>query len=164
MGVFTKLFGGSDKGQKQDQLADTNYIETILKHSEDQPVGIADQNVIYAGYAELGGYYFLQTFIVGKLNIKAKKGARLIMVNNDHTLDLKSDMDEFESENMGVFDGYVTRIDFEIEKEAAENIKRSEIKNITLQVKKHSIIFIPPTIEGLDELQIAEENKKDLTN
>ncbi|MGB2686279.1 MAG: hypothetical protein WBC43_14780, partial [Olleya sp.] len=62
------------------------------------------------------------------------------------------------------FDGYVTRIDFEIEKEAAENIKRSEIKNITLQVKKQSITFIPLAIEGLDELQIAEENKKDLTN
>ena len=135
MGVFNKLFGGNDKKSKSNQLADTNYIEAILKHSEDQPIGIADQNVIYAGYAELGGYYFLQTFIVGKLNIKAKKGARLLMVNNNHTLDLKSDMDEFESENMGVFDGYVTRIDFEIEKEAAENIKRSEIKNITLQVK-----------------------------
>lgn len=164
MGVFNKLFGGNDKKSKSNQLADTNYIEAILKHSEDQPVAIADQNVIYAGYAELGGYYFLQTFIVGKLNIKAKKGARLLMVNNNHTLDLKSDMDEFESENMGIFDGYVTRIDFEIEKEAAENIKRSEIKNITLQVKKHSITFIPLAIEGLDELQIAEENKKDLTN
>jgi len=164
MSVFTKLFGRSDKGQKQDQLADTNYIETILKHSEDQPVGIADQNVIYAGYAELGGYYFLQTFIVGKLNIKAKKGARLIMVNNDRTLDLKSDMDEFESENMGVFDGYVTRIDFEIEKEAAENIKRSAIKNITLKVKKHTITFTPLEAEGVDEIEVAEENKKDLTN
>jgi len=164
MGVFNKLFGGNDNKSKNNQLADTNYIEAILKHSEDQPVGIADQNVIYAGYAELGGYYFLQTFIVGKLNIKAKKGARLLMVNNDHTLDLKSDMDEFESENMSIFDGYVTRIDFEIEKEAAENIKRSAIKNITLQVKKHAITFTPLTIEGLDELQIAEENKKDLTN
>ncbi len=143
MGVFSKLFGSNVKDQKKDQLDNTNYIDTILNHSEDEPVAIANQNVIYAGYAELGGYYFLQTFIVGKLKVKAKNGARLLIDNGDHTLDLKSDMDEFESENMAVIDGYVTRIDFEIEKEAAENIKRSKIKNITLKVKKHTLVFNP---------------------
>lgn len=141
MGVFSKLFGGNEK--ENNQVTDTNYIDTILNHSEDEPVAIADQNVIYAGYAELGGYYFLQTFIVGKLKVKTKNGARLLIVNDDHTLDLKSDMDEFESENMNVFDGYVTRIDFEIEKEAAESIKRSKIKNITLKVKKQTLVFNP---------------------
>ena len=139
MGIFSKLFGNKEESL----VSDSNYIETVLIHSEDQPIGIADQNVIYAGYTELGGYYFLQTFIVGKLKIKAKNGAILLLVNKDYTLDLKSDMSEFESENMGVFDGFVTRIDFEIEKEAAESIKRSEIKNLTLIVKKQTINFTP---------------------
>lgn len=76
MGVFSKIFGGN----KTSQAEDADYIETVLKHSEDAPpLGVSDQNVIYAGYNELGGYYYLQTYVIGRLNTKTKTGATLLV-------------------------------------------------------------------------------------
>jgi len=138
MGVFGKLFGNK---QNEDNVKDSNYVETIIKSSKDEPLAVSNTNVMYAGYNELGGYYYLQTYIMGAFKIKTKTGAKLHINGNDYTFDLKSDMDEFESEGSPFFDGYVTQIDFEIEKESVEKIKRSTIKEITLTLKKKTIEF-----------------------
>ncbi|QCE40086.1 hypothetical protein [Psychroserpens sp. NJDZ02] len=155
MGVFSKLFGGNNSNKEDHALINANYIETILKHSEDQPLGVGDQNVIYAGYNELGGYYYLQTYIVGKLNTKTKTGATLLVEGDGYSLNLKSDMDEIESDPIDIFKGNSTRIDFEIEKDTVEKIKRSTIKSITLNFKKNNFVFTPI----LDvENEVEEEN------
>lgn len=143
MGLLGKLFGS--KNSNNTTVADqANYIDTILKHSEDQPLGVADANVIYAGYNELGGYYYLQTYVVGKLNTKTKTGANLIVEGNGYVMDLKSDMNEIESDPIDIgFKGSSTRIDFEIEKDTVESIKRSTIKSLTLTIKKQTLVFKP---------------------
>nr|WP_321223040.1 hypothetical protein [uncultured Psychroserpens sp.] len=136
------IFGGFGKKRIKEDAVDDNYIETILAHSENEPLGISNQNVIYAGYNELGGYYYFQTYIIGTLKMKIKTGAKLLIEGQNYTLDLKSDMDEIESDQIDDFiKGYVTRIDFEIEKEAVENIKRSTIKQLVLTYKKEKIVF-----------------------
>lgn len=136
------IFSGFGKKQKKEEIIDDNYIETILKYSKDEPLGVSEQNVIYAGYNELGGYYYFQTYIIGAVKIKTKTGAQLLIEGHNYTLDLKSDMDEIESEQIDdVFKGYVTRIDFEIEKEAVENIKRSTIKQLVLTCKNQKVVF-----------------------
>ncbi len=149
MGVFSKIFGGN----KTSQAEDGDYIETVLKHSEDAPLGVSDQNVIYAGYNELGGYYYLQTYVIGRLNTKTKTGATLLVEGEGYNLSLKSDMDEIESDPVDIFKGNATRIDFEIEKDTVEKIKRSTIKSITLNIKKNTFVFKPIA-------KIKEENKQ----
>ena len=143
MSAFGKLFGGFGNKRKDEELNEENYIETIIGHSEEEPLGISDKNVIYAGYNELGGYYYLQTYVIGALKTKTKTGANLLIEGDDYTLNLNADMDEFESEPTDVFTGYATKIDFEIEKDAVEKIKRSTIKQLVLTVKKNKIAFEP---------------------
>ena len=144
------IFSGFGKKQKKEEAVDDNYIETILTHSKDEPLGVSKQNVIYAGYNELGGYYYFQTYIIGAFKLKTKTGAKLLIEGNNYTLDLKSDMDEIESDQIDDFiKGFVTRIDFEIEKEAIENIKRSTIKQLVLTCKKQKIVF--PKYESDEE-------------
>ena len=138
MGVFGKLFGSK---QKEDKLEDDKYIETIIKSSNDVPLGISNNNLIYAGYNELGGYYYLQTFIVGRLKTKTKEGAKIVIESNDYTLELNSDMSELESEPASPLEGYVTNIDFEIEKTAVEKLKKSTMKQLILTIKKKEVIF-----------------------
>ncbi|WP_040278159.1 hypothetical protein [Psychroserpens damuponensis] len=133
------IFGSFGKKEKK---VDDNYIESILNHSKDEPLGVSDQHVIYAGYNELGGYYYFQTYIIGPLKLKTKTGATLMIEGNNYTYDLKSDMEEIESDQINdVIKGYVTRIDFEIEKKAVESIKRSTVKQLVLTIKKHKIVF-----------------------
>ena len=138
MGVFGKLFGNT---QKEDKLEDDKYIETIIESSDDEPLGVSSSNVMYAGYNELGGYYYLQTFVIGSLKIKTKVGAKLVIEGYDYTLELNSDMPELESEATSPLKGYATKIDFEIEKSAVEKLKRSTIKQITLTIKKKEVVF-----------------------
>ena len=138
MGVFGKLFGNK---QNEDNFEDDKYIDTIIEASDDEPLGISSSNVMYAGYNELGGYYYLQTFIVGSLKTKTKEGAKLIIEGNDYTLELNSDMPELESDPAHPLKGYVTKIDFEIEKTAVEKLKKSTIKQITLSFKKKEVVF-----------------------
>jgi len=119
MGLFTKLFGASDN--ENDNAQDLDYINKLLVHSKDEPLGISENNLIYIGYSELGGYYYLQTYIVGKLKVKTKTGAKLKIEGNNYSFSMNSDMDEFESDSADRFKGYVTQIDFEIEKEIELN-------------------------------------------
>ncbi|RLJ64350.1 hypothetical protein CLV86_1467 [Lacinutrix venerupis] len=138
MGIFGKLFGSK---QNEEVLTNDNYIETIIQSGEGEPLAISNNEVMYVGYNELGGYYYLQTFIVGRLKVKTKNGAKLEIIGNNYTLNLNSDMPEFESESASPLDGHVTRIDFQIEKADVEKIKRSNIKQLTLYVKKKEILF-----------------------
>ncbi|WAC01973.1 hypothetical protein N7U66_19390 [Lacinutrix neustonica] len=146
MGIFTNLFG-TTKDQAQEPL-DANYIETIINESDDEPFGVSERNIIYVGYNELGGYYFLQTLIVGAFKIKTKAGASLLIEGQDYTFDLDVDMPEFESEAATSFKGFVTKIDFEIDQATVEKIKKSTIDQLTLTVKNHKIIFSVYNSEG----------------
>lgn len=138
MGVFGKLFGNK---QNDDTLENEKYIESIIKSGDGEPLGTSSNNVIYAGYNELGGYYYLQTFIIGRLKTKTKAGAKLVIEGNNYTLELQSDMPEFESDPAHPLEGYVTKIDFEIEKTDIESLKKSTMKQLTLTIKKKDVVF-----------------------
>ncbi|WP_452222510.1 hypothetical protein [Lacinutrix salivirga] len=138
MGILGKLFGNK---HNEEALEDDNYVTAIIEAGENEPLAISNSNVMYAGYNELGGYYFLQTAIIGSLKTKTKEGAQLIIEGNDYTLKLNSDMPELESNEAKPLNAHVTNIDFEIEKEAVEGLKRSTMKQLTLKLKKQDIVF-----------------------
>ena len=139
MGVFGKLFGSKQIENKEE---DKKYIESIITSGDGEPLAVSTSNVMYVGYNELGGYYYLQTFIIGRLKTKTKNGAKLLIEGNDYTLELNSDMEEFECDPAHPLEGYVTKIDFEIEKSVVEKLKRSTMKQVTLSVMKKKIVFL----------------------
>lgn len=138
MGLLGKLFKSK---QNEDNATNDNYIETIIKSSKNEPLALSNNSVMYVGYNELGGYYYLQTFIVGRLKVKTKTGAKLEVIGNNYTLNLNSDMPELESDPANPLEGYVTKIDFQIEKGDVDKIKRSNIKTLTLFIKKEEHLF-----------------------
>ncbi|AUC82043.1 hypothetical protein [Lacinutrix sp. Bg11-31] len=138
MGVFGKLFGSKQIENKEE---DEKYIESIITSGDGEPLAVSTSNVMYAGYNELGGYYYLQTFTIGRLKTKTKNGAKLLIEGNDYTLSLNSDMLEFECDPAHPLKGYVTKIDFEIEKSAVEKLKKSTMKQVTLSVMKKEVVF-----------------------
>lgn len=138
MGVFGKLFGNK---QKVETIDDPAYIETIIKAGKDKPLGVSGSNVMYAGYNELGGYYYLQTAVIGRLKVKTKTGAKLFVDCKGTSLELEADMNELESNVANPLEGYVTTIDFQIEKTDVERLKRSNIKGLRLVVKNNDIEF-----------------------
>lgn len=120
-----------------------DFTEDIINSIDKTAFARSDQNVMYVDNKELGGYYYLLTIIVGSFKIKTKKGAKLILNGKDFNLELNSDMDEFESENITISNSnrFITRIDFQIEKEEISKIDKNLISKVLLTTKKHQILF-----------------------
>tara|TARA_R110002049_G_scaffold97112_4_gene236981 strand:- start:1510 stop:1968 length:459 start_codon:yes stop_codon:yes gene_type:complete len=135
---LSKLFG-SKASETKSQSGDT--IEAIITDVENQPFGVSDKNVLFAGLNELGGYFFFQTVIVGQLNIKCKNGAQLFFIGDDFKLQLEADMLEFESESSPVKGRYVTKIDFQIEESDVKALENATLKSIQVKVKKQDFLF-----------------------
>ena len=120
---------------------DDDFTETIIKDIAYPAFAISQQNVMYADVAELGGYYYLKTIIVGAFKIKTKKGAALSIEGKNLELVLNSDMDEFESDYSNVYNRYITQVDFQLEEEDISKIDTLQIDTLFLTAKKHQINF-----------------------
>ena len=118
-----------------------NHTENIINAIDETPFAVSEQNVLFTRTSELGGYYYVITIVVGSFKIKTNKGAKLTIVGNDFDLILNSDTDEFESDHSNVPNRFITRIDFQIEKEDVSKFDKAIIKTIKLSAKKQKIIF-----------------------
>ena len=135
---LSKLFG-SKASETKSQSSDT--IEAIITDVENNPFGVSDSNVLFAGLNELGGYFFFQTVVVGQLNVKSKIGAQLFFIGDNFKLQLESDMPEFESERSDIKGRNITKIDFQIEESEVKKLEKAKLKSIQLKVKKNDILF-----------------------
>lgn len=128
-----------------------NYTEDIIKSIDNEPFAVSEQNVMYAGTNELGGYYYLQTVIVGAFKIKTVKGAQLKIIYNNEELVLESDMVELESDSSNVSNRYITKIDFILNESDLPKLDKSLVKNLILTSQKSKIVF--SKIEVVEEIQ-----------
>jgi hypothetical protein len=137
---FKALFGSKNKNTNTIAY---NNVDDIMATIQEKAYAISDSNVLYAGTQELGGYHYLKTIIVGSFKIKTFKGATLTVQKGNKEIVLKTDMDEFESNPMDSTKRYVTRIDFQLEKEDAKLLQSKAVKQLTLKAKKHQLDFSP---------------------
>ncbi|RED38235.1 hypothetical protein DFQ10_11156 [Winogradskyella eximia] len=138
MAFLSKLFGNKTSETKSKS---NDSVEAIINDVENNPFGVAENNVLFAGLNELGGYFFFQTVIVGQLSVKSKTGAKLSFIGDDFNLQLESDMPEFESESSPIKGRNVTKIDFQIEESDVKRLEDASLRSIQIQVKKHDILF-----------------------
>ncbi|WP_299399568.1 hypothetical protein [uncultured Gelidibacter sp.] len=122
------------------------YTQDIINDVEGVAFAISETNVLYAGLSELAGYHYFKTITIGTLQLKTFKGATLIVNGTDFKLELKSDMEELESETTIGSNRRITRIDFEIDKDDISKISKTTIESIELIAKKNHITF--SIIEG----------------
>ena len=120
---------------------DDNYIKDIIKSIDEEAFAVSEQNVLFAKVSELGGYYYVITIVVGRFKIKTKNGGNLSIEGKKFNLILNSDMDEFESNHSNSSNSFITRIDFQIEKEDVSKFDKKNITSLKLSAKKQEVIF-----------------------
>jgi len=118
-----------------------NHTEDIINSIDQEAFAVSENNVLFTRVSELGGYYYVISLTVGTFKIKTMKGAKLHLTGNDFNITLNSDMDEFESDHSNVSNRYITRIDFQIEKEDVPKLNKKSIKTVKLTSKKQEVIF-----------------------
>ncbi|WP_400078046.1 hypothetical protein [Winogradskyella sp. R77965] len=145
---LSKLFG-SKTSEAKSQSDDT--VEAIINDVQNKPYGVAENNVLFAGLNELGGYLFFQTVIVGQLHVKSKTGAKLFFIGENFKLELDSDSLEFESDHSDIKGRSVTKIDFQVEESDIKQLETATLKSIQLKVKNHDILFTKYVVSDEEE-------------
>ncbi|GAA4955552.1 hypothetical protein GCM10023314_31620 [Algibacter agarivorans] len=138
---FDKIFGAFGNAHAIQPTHDDNYIKDIINSIDEDPFAISEQNVLFAKTSELGGYFYVIAIIVGRFKIKTMKGAKLAIQGNEFDLILNSDTDEFESDHSNVSNRFITRIDFQIEKEDVSKFDKASIESLKLSAKKQEVLF-----------------------
>ena len=130
-------------GNKQEtkQSDEANQIDDIINSVDEEAFAVSERNVLFGKTSELGGYYYLITIIVGSFKIKTNKGAKLALKGDEFDLILNSDIDEFESDHSYDSNRYITRIDFQIEKEDVAKFDKKKVTSLTLSAKKQEVVF-----------------------
>ncbi|NRD22803.1 hypothetical protein HNV10_06100 [Winogradskyella litoriviva] len=141
---LSKLFGNSASKT-------SDSTDAIIRDVENHPYGVSENNVLYAGLNELGGYFFFQTVIVGQLHIKCKTGATLTFLGDNFELQLDSDMPEFESENSSIKGRSITKIDFQIEESEVKKLENATLNSVKVKAKQQNLLFKKSTIVEVSE-------------
>ncbi|MDT0557378.1 hypothetical protein RM697_01880 [Ichthyenterobacterium sp. W332] len=138
---LTKLKAAFGNPRAMEKLHVDDHTEAIINDFDQEPFAVSDDNVLYAGFNELGGYYFMQTIVIGRFHVKTFKGATLEINAENLHIKLNSDMMELESEYSNVSNRSISKIDFQIEKQDLKIIQTSKISEIKLTSKKQSVSF-----------------------
>ena len=142
MSFISKLKSALGNSKDVETPSTSDSLDAIISDIEEhEPFAISDQNVLYAGLNELGGYFFFQTVIIGTFKVKTKKGGQLTIVGKNFELHLASDSVEFESDPTDVKGRWITKIDFQIEEEDAAKILKPQLHKLVLTSKKEDITF-----------------------
>jgi hypothetical protein len=138
---LNKILGAFGNTRSLEPTHDDNYIKDIIKSIDEEAFAVSEQNVLFAKVSELGGYYYVITIVVGRFKIKTKNGGNLSIEGKNFNLILNSDMDEFESNHSNSSNSFITRIDFQIEKEDVSKFDKKSITSLKLSAKKQEVIF-----------------------
>ena len=136
-----KILAAFGNARASKSTHDDNHTKDIINSIDEDPFAISEKNVLFAKTSELGGYYYVITIVVGAFKIKTMKGAMLSIEGENFNLILNSDIDEFGSDHSNVSNRFITRIDFQIEKEDVPKFNKKGIKTLKLSAKKQDIIF-----------------------
>lgn len=136
-----KILAAFGRAPSKEETHVENYTEDIMNSIDEEAFAISEQNVLFSKISELGGYYYVISIVVGTFKIKTKKGAHLSIEGEDFNLILNSDIEEFESDYSNESNRFITRIDFQIEKEDVPKFDKKNIKTLKLSAKKQDVIF-----------------------
>lgn len=91
---------------------------------------------VYLDFEELGGFPFIKTIIIGDVSEKVKRvGCTLTFVFKKDTLTLNSDNTDIESNQIKKTPIFYTEIDFELNEEEANKIKKEKVTEIQYTFK-----------------------------
>ena len=117
------------------------YTENEIKNIEGEKIAASENGQLWVTYQELGGFTFLNTTILSKINIKTLKGGKLIFFRENNTFILPSDITQIESDFSNISNQWMTKISFVITENDLEFIKKREFSKVRFEFKKKTISF-----------------------
>jgi hypothetical protein len=105
-----------------------------------------DNNQLFAGCYIVNEFKFIRLVLIGEHKLKSLDGADAIISTDKDDIELESDCTEIETENSATLNKSITSIEFNIDDELEKMILGSELKTISISVKKnkYQLDFVNP--------------------
>ena len=116
-------------------------IEENIKNVGINKFAASKYGDLYLRVNELGGFLILETIMVSATNLKSKKGTTLTFSNVNEKLKLESDENKIESDFSSSVQKSITKIDYNISVEEAENFKEEKYTEIRFEINGNEILF-----------------------
>ena len=144
MGFFKKIdkvFKASESFNLMERTEVDLQIEENIKTVGINKFATSNYGDLYLRVNELGGFLILETIIVSATDLKSKKGSSLTFSNENVTLKLASDENKIESDFSKSVNKSVTKIDYNITAEEAENFKEPTYNEVLFKINGNEIVF-----------------------
>lgn len=137
MGLFGKMF----VSKSSDEMI-TNKINDF----QGTVMAEGDNNQLFAGCYIVNEFKFIRLVLIGEHKLKSLDGADAIISTDKDDIELESDCTEIETENSATLNKSITSIEFNIDDELEKMILGSELKTISISVKKnkYQLDFVNP--------------------
>jgi hypothetical protein len=144
MGFFKKIdkvFKASDNFSLMERTEVDVQIEENIVKAGIQKFATSDYGDLYLRVNELGGFLILETIMVSASNLKSKKGSALTFMGGVETLKLESDENKIESDFSKALKKSMTKIDYNISVEEAEDFKEKKYEEVRFEINGNDILF-----------------------
>jgi alpha-glucosidase (family GH31 glycosyl hydrolase) len=144
MGFFKKkdkVFTVSESFNLLERTDVDIQIEENIKTAGIHKFASSEYADLYLRVNELGGFLILETILVSATNLKSKKGSTLSFKNENELLKLASDENKIESDFSKAVNKAVTKIDYNISTEEAENFKEEKYTEVRFEINGNEILF-----------------------
>lgn len=136
-----KVFKSSENFNLMERTEVDAQIEENIKNVGINKFAASDYGDLYLRVNELGGFLILETIMVSATNIKSKKGSTLNLIKENKVLKLESDENKIESDFSNAVKKSVTKIDYNISLEEAEDFKEKIYDEVRFEINGKEILF-----------------------
>jgi hypothetical protein len=144
MGFFKKIdkvFTSSESFNLMERTEVDIEIEENIKKAGINKFAESKYGDLYLRVNELGGFLILETIMVSATNLKSKKGSILSFMKENEILKLESDENKIESDFSNAVKKSITKIDYNISTEEAENFKEEKYNEVRFEINGNEILF-----------------------
>tara|TARA_R110000765_G_scaffold354060_1_gene444124 strand:- start:812 stop:1258 length:447 start_codon:yes stop_codon:yes gene_type:complete len=117
------------------------HTEALIQNIPGDKIAESKDGQFWGKVQNLAGFYFLETIILSRTNIKTVKGGKLYLKGKDNSLTIDSDTKEIASDYSNISKRWMTRVSYIVSKEEIKYLNEHIADEITFQYKRKSILF-----------------------
>lgn len=136
-----KILAGFGNARAMERTHVDTHTENKIENIEGEKIAESENGQLWVSFQELGGYYFLNTTILSKINIKTLKGGKLIFLGDSEELILDTDDTQLESDFSNVSNRWMANINYCITEKDIAFIQKKQFSELQFEFKKKSINF-----------------------
>ena len=145
MNIFRKkdeILAALGNIRAMERLHVDTYTEDKIKNISGIKIAESREGQFWINFQELNGFLFMNSIIIGHLNLKTSRGIKIRLLTKDYEIEIDSDEKEIESDFSNVSNTWITKLSFVINNKEREIVENGNFEELEYQFKKIKLRLI----------------------